>query len=297
MDRRGFLIGAGVLVAAGCARVQPAVMSGAPTPTPTDAGTLIIGTDQTPAGAMLSETLAQALIASGRNASVAPVAADWLAALGDGSLAALPAYAGTLWADLSDDDEPPVADRLVSDVASLVAPEVSTLTAAGVDGGLVWLVTRRTAAGGITALDKLAKWSSGRTAAVPSLARARADGVPGVEAAYGAAFDVTEIDDPIARAARLVDGRVDVAAFRRTEYTAASGLVALGDPDELGAADPLVLLLHAGLADAEPEAVLTMGSVAELLTTDRLLDLQAKVVGGEPAAAVARAWLGQNGLA
>lgn len=297
MDRRGFLLGAGALLATGCARVQPAAMSGPPQPTPTAASALVIGSDGTPAGTMLSETLVQALLASGREASATPVGADWQAALGDGSLAALPAYAGTLWADLSDDDEPPVAGRLVSEAASLVAPEVSMLAASAVDGGLVWLVTRRTAKAGITGLDRLAKWSKGKTAAVPALALSRADGVPGLKAAYGADFDVTEVEDAIARAAQLVDGQVDVAAFRRTEYTAASGLVALSDPDELGTADPVVFLLHAELADAEPEAVLIMESVAELLNTDRLLDLQAKVVRGEPADAVAKAWLRQNGLA
>lgn len=296
MDRRGFLLGAGALALAGCARVAPAGARPSPSPTPT-APPLAFGDDGTAAGAMLAHLLARAVPAGGRAASVVQSGEDWQAALGDGTLAALPAYAATLWAGLSDAGEPPTADQVVTDVADLVAPEVSTLAVPKVDGGLVWLVTQKTADAGLTGLDRIGPWSKGKVVAVPNLAVSRGDGVPGLQAVYGASFTVVEVEDPLERAARLTSGAAGVAAFRRAEYTGASGLVALEDPDQFAVADPLVILLHAALADAEPDAVLAFDAVAKALTTDTLIDLQAKVAAGADRAEVAKAWLAEHGLA
>lgn len=285
-----------MILAAGCARVAPAgvIQSAGPVPT---AAPLAIGDDGTPAGAMLAHLLAQAIIVKGREATVVRSGGDWQAALADGSLAALPVYAATVWAGLSPGEAPPAPDALVTEVASLVAPEVDALAWAKVDGGLVWLVTGDTAAKGITGLDRVSKWSRGKVAAVPKLAVSRADGLPGVRAVYGAEFTVGEVEDPLVRAAGLTSGTAAVAAFRRTDFTGASGLVALEDPDHLGVADPLVILLDSALADAEPNVVLAMDAVAEVLTTEALLDLQQRVASGSQVPVVAKNWLVESGLA
>lgn len=297
MDRRGFLIGAGALLATGCARVQPPALTATPQPSTPTAVPFVIGSDDTPAGAMLAELVVVALAASGRTASTTAVDSDWQAALGDGGLSVVPAYARTVWAELSGDAEPPAADALLSATASLLAPEVSTLAASGVDASLAWMVTSATAADGITSLDHLEKWSKGKTAAVPVAALSRADGVPGLKTAYGTSFTIAKVEDPVSRATQLLDGQVDIAAFRRTEYTRASGLVTLADPDELGAPDPLVFLLNAGLGESDPDAVLIVNSLAQLLNTNRLIGLQSKVMSGQDRSAVATAWLQLNGLA
>lgn len=298
MDRRAFLLGAGVVALAGCARVPPPGLrpSASPSPTPTTAP-LAVGDDGTPAGALLAHLFAQAMLATGRAASVAASGDDWQAALGDGTLAAFPAYARTLWATLSSDAEPPTAEQVVTDVAELVAPEVSMLAVPKVDGGLVWLVTRQTADSGIASLDRIGPWSKGKVAAVPSLAIPRGDGIPGVRAVYQASFTAAEVEDPRERASQLGSGEAALAVFRRTEYTGSTGLVALSDPDQFAVADPLVILLHAGLADTEPEAVLALDGVAKALTNDTLLDLQAKVAAGTGLPVVAKAWLTEQGLA
>ncbi|MGV8909831.1 MAG: glycine betaine ABC transporter substrate-binding protein [Propionicimonas sp.] len=296
MDRRGFLLGTGLVLVAGCARVVPSD-PGTAAPGPA-AATLVIGSDGTPSGALLAELLCLALQAKGRTASVAPAGADWQASLGDGSLAALPAYAATLWSQLSDDTEPPAgADAVLSDVAGLLAPEVDVLSAAGVDGGLEWLVTRSTTRDGITSLDRIGAWSKGKVVGVPPVATSRADGVPGIKGIYHATFTTASVADPSQRAAQLASGQVALAAFRRTEYTGVTGLVALEDPDKLDTADPLVVLLDAALAEADPDAVLAMNGVAAILTTDMVLGLQGEVAGGASTTDAARRWLTANGLA
>jgi len=297
VDRRGFLVGATALLAAGCARVPPPEASLSPASTAPAAAPLTIGQDATPAGAMLAQLIVGALMAKGRGAAVAAQGKDWQAALGHGDLSALPAYAGTVWASLSKDDEPPAAKDLLGEVAGLLAPDVSALPMPGVDGSLVWRVTADTARDGITSLARLRDWSEGKVAAVPKLAVSRADGVPGLKTVYGARFELLKVDDPVQRASLLTGGTAVIAAFRQTEYTGASGLVDLVDVEKLTVADPGLVLVNTALTDAEPEQVLTVDAVAQALTTDMLLDLQAQVAAGGTVADVATRWLKEQGLA
>lgn len=256
-----------------------------------------MGSDGTPAGSMLAQLMAGALMAKGRNASVVASGTDWQAELSHGGLAAVPGFASTLWATLSERDEAPAADELLAELAKLVDPEIGVLAEPELDGGLVWLVTSATAATGITSLSRIGSWSKGKRAAIPALAASRGDGVPGLRTVYGARFSVDEVEDPVARAALLTGGKAALAAFRKTEYTGASGLVALVDPDELAVTDPGVILVNSALGEAEPEHVLALDAVAKVITIDALLDLQAQVVAGGTPSAVAMAWLQQQGIA
>ena len=125
----------------------------------------------------------------------------------------------------------------------------------------------------------------------------RADGVPGLRTVYGAKFDVSRVEDPVQRAARLTDGQAAIGAFRRTEYTGASGLVELVDVEKIAVPDPGVVLVNSKLTDAEPDHVLAINAVAQALTTDVLVDLQAQVAAGGSVTDVAGRWLKEQGLA
>lgn len=258
---------------------------------------LAVGQDGTPAGAMLAQLVLGALVAKGRDASTVEQGKGWRAALGHGDLAVLTAWAGTLWASLSKQDEPPAARDLLGEVASLLAPDVSVLAIPGVEGSLVWRVAEDTAREGITSLGRLRGWSDGRVAVVPKLAVSRSDGIPGLKTVYGARFDVLKVEDPVQRASLLASGNAAVAAFRQSEYSGASGLVDLVDTEKLTLHDPAVLLVNAALTDAEPDQVLAVNAVAQSITTDMLLDLQAQVAGGGTVPDVATRWLKDQGLA
>ncbi len=296
MDRRGFLLGATALLAAGCARVPPPGASGSAASSSSTATPLAIGQDGTPAGAMLAQLILGALTAKGLQASVTDQGKGWQAALGHGDLSLLPAYAGTLWSSLSKSDEPPAAKKLLGEVAGLLAPDVSVLPMPDIDGSLVWRVTTETAADGITSLARIRDWSLGRVAVVPKLAVSRGDGIPGLKTVYGAQFDVLKVEDPVQRATLLTNGNAAIAVFRQTEYTGASGLVDLVDVEKLTLSDPGVVLLNTALTDAEPDHVLAVDAVAQAITTDMLLDLLAQVAAGGTVPDVAARWLKDQGL-
>jgi glycine betaine/choline ABC-type transport system substrate-binding protein len=173
---------------------------------------------------------------------------------------------------------------------------VSVVSAAGVDGSLVWAVTESTAAKGITTLDQIAAWSKGKVAAVPELAVSRADGVPGLKSAYGATFTIAKIDDPRQRAAALTTGRAAIAAFRRSDFSG-TGLSELADTNRIELPDPAVILVSSRLVEAEPDIVLAMQALGAKLSTAALVSFQAKVAGGASADSVLDAWLKSEGLA
>lgn len=264
--------------------------------TPTVSGRLLIGTEAAPPVALMAQLLVRSLVANGRSSRADPFGGAWLAALATGESAAKPAYAGTLWASLGSGGDAPASADLAGVVADLLSPEVGVVSAAGVDGSLVWAVSQSTAAKGITTLDQIAAWSKGKVAVVPELAVSRVDGVPGLQSAYGATFRVAKIDDPRQRAAALTTGAAAIAAFRRSDY-AGTGLSELADPNGMEVPDPAVILVSSRLVEAEPDIVLAMQAVAARLSTAALVDLQAKVAGGASADSVLDVWLKSEGLA
>ena len=264
--------------------------------TPAVPGQLLIGTENAASVALMAQLLVRSLAAKQRTAGTEAFGEAWQAALGAGEAAAKPAYAGTLWASLGGGGDAPAAADLAGEVADLLAPEVSVVSAAGVDGSLMWVVTEATARTGITTLDTIAQWSRGKVAAVPELAVSRADGLPGLKTAYGAGFTVSKTESPRERAAALTTGRAAIAAFRRSEYSG-TGLFELADTNKIELPDPAVILVSSKLVDAEPDVVLAMQALAAKLSTGPLLEFQAKLAGGASADAVLDAWLKAEGLA
>ncbi len=263
--------------------------------TPAAPAPLLICTEDAPPVALMAHLLVRSLAATGRTARTDLFGDAWQAALGAGEAAAKPAYAGTVWASLGGGGDAPAAADLAGEIADLLSPEVSVVSAAGVDGSLMWAVAESTAAAGITTLDQIATWSKGKVAAVPELAVSRADGLPGLKSAYGATFTAALTESPRERAAALTTGQAAIAAFRRSDYTG-TGLHELADTNRIELADPAVILVSSRLVDAEPDAVLTMQALASRLTTAAVLDLQAKVDGGASADGVLDAWLKAEGL-
>ena len=232
-----------------------------------------------------------ALLAGGESATTVGLGTDWRARLADGTTSAAPLYAGTAWADLSQSDEP--SDDVVGDLAGLVQPDVSIMTAGRLDGALAWMAP---ATASLNSLDQLHKHASGATVAVPSLAVERADGLPGLGVIYSAKLSHLVEDDPVARAALVTSGKAAFGAFRRTEYLGTDRFRELDDPSGMVTSDPVVLAVDSAFVDADPNAVLALNAVLQALTDADLVDLQRQVAVGGAAADVARTWLVAKGL-
>jgi len=290
VDRRAFLIGAGAVLLAGCARAEPGPASPSPTPSPPDAP-LIIAVEGSTTGAILGAVLVGALAKLGSAATVQPYPADWLADLGAGTLVAAPVWATTVWAGLSDAEELP--EDVLAELAGLVEPAVSLMTPGLVDGGLVWMVAAST---GIKSMEDLSAYSQGKGAAVPAMAIERSDGVAALNAIYRTNFGTLSQEDPGVRAQWLVGGQAGIGAFRRTDNLGVTGLVELIDPDQMCQADPLALLVNAAFVEQRPDQALAMNAVIQALTNNELIALQQQVAQGGQLTEIARAWLQPRGL-
>ena len=272
---------------AGCARVEPT--SPTPTPSPTNnpgVNGVVIGVDVTSTGTLLGALLVGAAAKLGTAATVQVLAAPVVTALQNGTLAAAPVWASTLWAELSDDEELP--DDVLGELAGLLEPTVNVLAPGLVDGGLVWMAS---AASGQKSLEDLSAWSKDKAAAVPAMAIERSDGLGALNAIYRTNFRALTNEDPVARAAAVVSGEAAIGAFRRTEFLGGAALVELIDPDQMCVSDQLVLVANAAFAEASPQQVLALNAVVQGLSTDQVVALNSQIAQGGAVAEVAHSWL------
>jgi hypothetical protein len=286
VDRRGFLLGATALVLAGCARVQPddgAQQTASPTPSGP-----IVGVDTTAVGTVIGALLTGSLNLA---ATTQPLGADWTTPLGKGAWSAAVVYSATPWSELSDSEDTP--SEVLSELAGLVAPDISVLNPGVSDGALVWMVPTTA---GVTSLDGLAAWSAGKVAVVPAFALERADGLPGLNAIYQTTFTSVTEDDPIARARAVASGQAAIGAFRRTEYFGDASLLELADPEKMSGPDVVTLLVNSTFANDHADLADQFMKVIQSLTTADLVALQKQVVAGSQLADVAHAWLVAEGV-
>jgi len=286
VDRRQFLAGMSLALVAGCAQVRP----GASPTTSSAAPALAVGSDGTPVGEVMAALLVAALTAGGVPATrvEAPPAVDQLVpAVAAGDVQVQPAYAASLLAAVSGGVEPPHPDEVVTDLASLLAPEVVVLRPVGVDGHLVYATA---GASGLDSLAELRDRVEDAVLAAPSWLAAAPDGTAGLAAVYSADFRrVVDVADVSERIARVRSGAALVGAFRASELTPDSGLTILADPELLVVADPQVVLVTPQVAASEA-AVLAIDGLQEAVTTDDLASLAGLVAAGERAGDVAGAW-------
>ncbi|MCA0252585.1 MAG: hypothetical protein LCH76_09920 [Actinobacteria bacterium] len=273
----------------GCGQVSPIPPDDPAEPLPT----IEIGSDGTAASDLLAALYVAALQASDDPAVTTEVVAGTeTLALGDNSPMAMPAFAGTLLQEFSNQPLPAEPAETIAYLATEVAPEVGVLETSWVDGGLVWAATPDS---GLASLSDLAVLPQ-VVAAVPSFAVDSSVGVPVLQAAYNAKATAEQLDDPAERAAALADGSATIAAFRRTESIDLEGLVELEDPVGVGVPDPLVVVVSAEFADQRPDAVLVLDAVQQALTNDSFAELTAAAAADGLDTAIA-AWLGDHGLA
>jgi osmoprotectant transport system substrate-binding protein len=136
---------------------------------------------------------------------------------------------------------------------------------------------------GITTISDFAAQAQDLSMVGPAEFQEREDGLPGIQEAYGN-FELGEYIavDPGLRYRALVDGQADVAvAFGTDGQIAANNLVLLEDDQNLFPPYQVAPVVRMDVVEANPTLVETLNSIAPLLTTETMQQLNNEVSGNE----------------
>lgn len=293
MRKLATLMIAAVLIA-GCATQR----SSGSTPSPTvTAKSLVIGTDGTSARGLLAEIYAGALRAKGAQASVLKVTgsdAVSLLQVQDGTVSALPVFAGRLLLALSPSAGAESPAQFVQLLGERVKGQASVLQASGVSDDVVYCVTAATAKGGVADIGDIAKLPNAVLVAGSGLADLP-DGMPALTQVYRLTFASTQTVESLSdRANALRSGAATVAQFRRSDPQTLEFTI-LTDSRGVGILDPETVLVGDAVTTSTT-ALATFNAVQTALTQDDFVALRKSVAAGTSDADAAATWLKAHNL-
>jgi len=321
--RRSLFVGsllAFALVAAGCAGEDALEPTDDPADDPLDdapdddatedddeaaaePGSIVVGSANFPESVMLANMYALALedigmeVTTRTNIGAREV---YFPALQQGDIDVLPEYTGSLLAFVAEDDvEVTDTEGLVSELRSMLEPEVQILEPSEAENRNGWAVRPETAEEfGLETMSDLAEVGDQLVAGGAPETRERPDGLPGLEEVYGFQFDEFLDLDPGGplTANALEGGDIDVArVFTSQGVIAANDWVVLEDDQGLFPAENLIPVIREdALTDEVREA---LNAVSAALTLDELTDLNRLVeIENRDPDLVAEEWLVEQGL-
>ncbi len=267
-----------------------------------DDGTIMVGSANFPENVLLAELYAGALRAKGVNVSTRLSIGSrevYLEALRDGSIDLIPEYTGNLarYYDQQADISTPQA--ALAAAARGIPRSMELLTPAPAEDKDAVVVTRATATRySLSSIPDLARVSGQFVLGAPPEFKERVDGLPGLRRVYGLTFRefrALDAGGPLSVQA-LKNGQVQVANLFTTDpQIPANDLVVLTDPERLFGAQQIVPLIATASASDEVRAALN--ELSARIDTATLTGLVGKVaLENQDAAAVARDWLGSQGL-
>lgn len=276
---------------------------------PTESGdasssdTITVGSADFPENEIIAEIYAQALEAKGvkvKKQLRIGAREAYIPALEKGEIDLLPEYSGNLLTYFDKDATATSADQIDEALDDALPDKLETLDAAPAEDKDSLNVTKEFAQkNDLTTIADLKNVDDLTLGANPEF-KTRAYGVPGLEKVYGiTGVNFTPISDgggPNTVKA-LLDGKVDVAdIYSTTPSISANDLVTLEDPKNMIAAQNVVPLINEAKASDKVEEVLD--AVSKQLTTEDLLDLNAKNQGDDKTSAqvLAKEWLTDKGL-
>lgn len=264
---------------------------------------IVVGSASFPESEVLAEIYAAALNAKGIHASThldIGAREAYIGALKDGSISLFPEYSGNLLTYFKPDATATAPDDVTAALKTALPSNLTVLTPSAAEDKDSLNVTADFASkNNVHSIADLKGVKDLSLAANPEF-KTRAYGIPGLEKVYGVTgVKFTSISDGGGPATlkALTSGQVDVAdIYSTTPSITANHLVTLEDPQHLIAAQNVIPLLR---KDHDSSAVDTvLNAVSAKLTTQSLLDLNAKMSGSDKpkAADVAAQWVKDNGL-
>lgn len=250
---------------------------------------------------LLAEIYAGALQSKGIKTERATLGTreTYFPALKDGSIDLIPDYTGVLLKYLDRQATQTSSDDVYSALQKVVPAPLTVLDKSPAEDKDAVVVTKETAQRyNARSIADLAPHCSELVFGGPSEFQTRADGIPGIKEKYNCTFrSYRSLDTGPVTVKALADGTVQAAdIFTTSSAIGENGFVVLEDPKGNFAAQNVVPLINAKKATPQVRQVLNM--VSAKLTTQSLLDLNAKVNAPDKPnmSTVAKEWLTQNNL-
>lgn len=277
-------------------------LDSAPTPGPSPADTIRIGSADFPENAVLAEIYAAALQTKGIKTERRSLGSreTYIPALKDGSIDLMPEYSGVLLQYLDPAAPQTEPEQVYAALRAAVPAPLTVLDRSAAENKDAVVVTRRTAQRySATSIADLAPHCGELVFGGPSEFENRPDGIPGLARTYGCTFrsyQKLDTGGPVTLKA-LRDGDVGAAdLFTTNPNLDGTELVVLTDPKNNFAAQNVLPLINSTKATEGVRQALN--AVSAKLTTPALVELNRKLDAPDKPNpdTVAKEWLIANGL-
>lgn len=269
---------------------------------PAEAGTITVGSANFPESTLLAEMYAAALEAKGitveRKLNIGS-RETYFPGVQDGSIDLIPEYTGVLLVHLDSTAAVSESDEVYGGLQAALPEDLTVLEKSAAENKDAVVVTRAMADKmGLKSIEDLAKSPDVVFGGPPEFQK-RADGIPGLQEKYGLKikeYKSLDVGGPLTVDA-LKTGAVTAADLFTTDPAiTANDFVVLEDPKANFAAQNVVPLINK--SKATPEVAEVLNAISAKLTTEALIELNAKLNAPDKpdAAKVAKDWLASVGL-
>lgn len=267
----------------------------------TDTSTIIVGSADFPESQLLAKIYAMALSAKGLKVDTKLNIGSrevYMPALLDGSIDLLPEYAGATLSYLDKDATAHAPKDVVEALGKALPKGVSMLAASDAQDSDVLAVTEATAKKySLSTIEDLKPVAGELVLGGPPEWKTRKEGVVGLKDIYGLQFKdfkTLDVAGPITVSA-LVNGQVDAADMTSTDPAMdANKLVALKDTKNLFPAQNILPII--ATAKVSDKITSVLNAVSAALTTEDLIQMNARLANQESFDVVAGDWLTKHGL-
>ncbi|QCJ01053.1 ABC transporter substrate-binding protein [Agrobacterium larrymoorei] len=261
-----------------------------------DKSTIVVGSADFPESQLLATIYAKALAAKGVKVEIhANIGSRevYFPALKDGSIDLIPEYGGAVLRYLDRSSTLNSSDDVLAALKTVLPEGVQALSASSAQDTNTVVVTQASAEKyGLKAIGDLKNHAGDWVLGGPPEWKVRPDGVPGFEKNYGVKFKsykALDVCGPLVLSA-LNNGQIEVGCGFSTDPALKSNkLVALADPLNQFPSQNVLPLISSTKVTKEITAALD--AVSDALTTDDLLDMNARITAHESYDVIADDWL------
>ncbi len=267
----------------------------------TDKSTIIIGSADFPESQILATIYAKALEAKGIKVELRPNIGSrevYFPALKDGSIDLIPEYGGAVLRYLDKSSTQNSTADVLAALEKALPEGVEILSPSPAQDTNTVSVTQATAEKyGLKSIGDLKAHAEDWVLGGPPEWKVRPDGVPGFEKNYGVKFKsykTLDVCGPLVLSA-LVNGQIQVGCgFSTDPAIKTHKLVTLEDPLNQFPSQNVVPLISS--AKVTKEIAATLDAVSTALTTDNLIELNARANAHDSYDAIANDWLKAHNL-